>query len=117
MEMKKSDLKTGMLVKIKNSRGIVKVGMVLLDTRNGDIVSSRDTWFPFCNYPCTIGESTTFGSRIIEVRQPENNSDFSADYWGIAKVIWEYVEPPKVTEMTVADIETKLGVKNLKIVK
>lgn len=66
MKLSKEDLKTGMIVVMDDG----KVGTVLLDTANGDIVAG-DTWFPL--------ESHTRRS-ITHIYQPVANCHYVSLY-------------------------------------
>ena len=103
--MKKSDLKTGMIIEFMN--GVL--GMVLLGTENGDIVSGG-TWFPLSDHSDEmLFVYIDYETSIKAVYQPTNNMDYlnkgvSLSYFHTT--LWERKEPKK---MTLADIETELG--------
>ena len=58
-QMKKSDLRTGMIVELINGDR----GRVLLETKNGDIISGKDVWFPI---------SSEYEEDLIPVRKHNN---------------------------------------------
>ena len=101
--MKKSDLKTGMILKFSNG----ELGMVLLGTADGDIISG-ETWFPLENHTDEelFGHSDIYGL-VVTVYQPKAPRDYLSG--GIElnneyRVLWER---PK--EMTIKQIEEELG--------
>lgn len=111
-EFTKQDLKTGMVVELRNG----KCAMVLLGTENGDIISGT-TWFPIDGF----GEKLTRGVDydVIKIYQPTSNRDFLYDgkiHIDEANLIWERKEEPQPKEMTVEEIEKELGY-SIKVVK
>ena len=127
------DLCTGMVVKIRGSEkyeNIYESYMVMREIKVGDtketsVLINTDGWIPLSNYSVNLQymhntELSEFD--IMEVYTPRckasirlmlgsNEMDFEEYY----KLLWKREEP--TVEMTVAEIEEKLGIKNLKIVK
>lgn len=108
----KQDLKTGMVVELRNG----KYGMVLLGTGNGDIISGT-AWFSIDEFDENL--NSTMDYDVIKIYQPTSNRDFLYDgeiNIDEANLIWERKEEPQPKEMTVEKIEKELGY-NIKIVK
>ena len=116
--MKKSDLKTGMIVECNNGDRHI----VLLDADDAErnlIDIDKGGWVPLNDYDkdlkhrkydeWSIKKVYSVGIYIASIFR---NKDWAMKH---AKVIWEREGKP--VEMTVAEIEEKLGIKNLKIVK
>ncbi len=89
--MKKSDLKTGMIVVTADG----EKSQVLLGTKNGDILSGQ-TWCPLNVYNENLeyGKShrhleVVRGARIDEVYQPEGNMHYQRMEVGPRNLIWE----------------------------
>jgi len=90
--MKKSDLKTGMLVENRNG----KIGLVMLQTSNGDVLvgggnipDSQQTWSPFRS----LNEDLTYpglpGSDIVKVYEFPSNSEGASFKKDRRNLIWE----------------------------
>ena len=90
--MKKSDLKTGMILEFADGER----AMVYLGTETGDVVSG-DTWYPLndgVNEDLKATESIY--SDVVKVLQPVGNSGYKDDLHSTKhKVIWE--RPKEVT--------------------
>ena len=102
--MKKSDLKTGMVVELRNGTK----SMVLLDTPCGDVFVNDGDW---CNADSCNSGLKCFPSRcreldVIRVYSAESAYQMKFGRWGEMKMIWERKEPKK---MTLAEIEAALG--------
>lgn len=120
--MNKSDLKTGMIVVTRNGDEF----MVMLNVEYcnsvlaPNVIVSKSGWMPLCKYSDDLKLHIDDESEldIVAIYSPSRaaslyRKDLSDDfYW---TCIWKREEPP--VEMTVAEIEKKLGIKNLKIVK
>lgn len=121
--MTKSDLKTGMIVKYRNS----KIRMVMKDTSHPekDVLIGSDGWMPLYEYTedlrCTgsvVAMDIMYVYEVPSLIYIFTNftnicrlDDNYIDRYGV--VIWEREEP--VVEMTIKEIEEKLGIKNLRI--
>jgi hypothetical protein len=86
--MKKSDLKTGMW--IENRLG--KKALVLLNTKNGDIVSGPEVWGQLDNYKDDLINYCGKNFDIVKVYQPKNN--FSFYNFESYELVWERKEEP-----------------------
>ena len=116
--MKKSDLKTGMIVECNNGDRFI----VLLDADDAEhnlIAIDKVGWMPLNYYDKDLKHCRNNEWSIkkvysvgIHIAYILGDKERAAKY---AKVIWEREEKP--VEMTVAEIAEKLGIKNLKIVK
>ena len=116
--MKKSDLKTGMIVECNNGNRFI----VMLDADDAEhnlINIDNVGWMPLNYYDKDLKHCRDDEWSIkkvysvgIHIAQIFGNKDRAMKH---AKVIWEREGKP--VEMTVAEIEEKLGIKNLKIVK
>lgn len=73
--MKKSELQTGMWVKLRKG----SLGMVLLNTKNGDIISGQ-TWMPLKNFNDDLISDSRSDYDVIEVYQPEHNCNYIEEY-------------------------------------
>ena len=116
--MKKSDLKSGMIVEFRNGiqdivmlnpecegRELISLegGSLRLDDYNEDLtyrIASNANW--------DIVKIYSLGSSISHILLNKEKTLSNK------KLIWERTEP---IEMTIAEIEAKLGIKNLKIIK
>lgn len=116
--MKTEELKTGMAICFKDGT----IGHVLRNTEFGDIIAGG-TWFSMRKE--TYIKDWCSGYAIDKIYQPllpahylKTNFDerkFTGD--SSYDLIWSIEEINKETVMTIAEIEKKLGIKNLKIVK
>jgi hypothetical protein len=76
-EMKKSELKTGMWLEVEQkftNVTLINMGMVLLDTENGDIIVG-ETWMPLDS----LNEDLEYENchvKITKIYQPSNNIDY-----------------------------------------
>lgn len=122
--MKKSDLKTGMMVVTRdNGEYMVMLNVeyaAIISNEPQNVIVSKSGWMPLDNYSddFDLKEKNMSELDIVAVYSPimpaslwrknplHNNS------W---KRVWKREESP--VEMTVAEIEEKLGIKNLKIIK
>ena len=130
------DLRTGMVVKIRGSekyeniyesyvvmRGI-EIGVE--NTKETSVLINANGWIPLGNYSVNLqfmtGDEILSEFDIMEVYTPRceasirlmlgsNGFDFE-DYYDL---LWKREEP--TVEMTIAEIEKKLGIRNLKVVK
>lgn len=121
--MTKSELKTGMVVRYRDGR----LRMVLKDTEHHekDIIVGIDGWASLNEYD----EDLTFPNNSdIDIMYVYNmglivsytyllNTDKLNDSYihGFGNLIWDRTET-KTTEMTIEEIEEKLGIKNLRII-
>lgn len=117
--MKKSDLKSGMIVEFRN--GKQDIVMLNPDCTDKELISLDGGYLRLDDYnedlTCRIASNVNWdimkiyslGSKIVHIlsntKETLNNK----------KLILERVTPP--TEMTISEIEKKLGIKNLKIIK
>lgn len=103
--MTKEKLKTGMILEFMGG----EIAMVLLDTKNGDIVSG-DTWFPLKDYTNSeMFENKANSTSVKRVCQPESNADFLYEKSlniRDREIVWERNSKK---EMTIAEIEKELG--------
>lgn len=89
--MKKSDLKTGMVVEIEDG----EKGKVLLNTERGDIVGAvnngdKETWFPLNRFNEDLIEKDNYcGRRIMKVYAMELGNLFAASIKKHGVLIWE----------------------------
>ena len=110
--MKKSDLKSGMVLEFSNGERAV----VLLGTKQGDIYSG-DTWGQLHTYSDDLIPTHSYYDPIVRILQPSNNRAFS---YGKdvsledSTILWEYKEP--VEELTLAEICKQLG-KKVKVIE
>lgn len=118
--MNKSDLKTGMVVETNNGERHI----VLLDADDAErnlIDIDKSGWMRLNNYDKDLkyrgDEDNEWSIKKVYSVGVHIGHIFGDKDWAMkhAKVIWERCEKP--VEMTVAEIEKKLGIKNLKIVK
>lgn len=109
--MKKSDLKTGMIVEFDSG----KIGMVLLGTNNGDIISGQTS----INLDDLTNELESidgfyYDLKIVKIHQPFSNSDYLS--YGLIRdhyIAWECKKPK---QMTLSEVEEALGY-SIEIVK
>lgn len=116
--MKKSDLKTGMVVETRNNAHFLV--MLNPDCEDRELIDFKGGFMPLCDYDDDL--TATNGDTewdIVKVYQLDASICFIIENAATAmygsKVLWE--RPTEAVEMTIAEIEEKLGVKNLKIVK
>lgn len=116
--MKKSDLKTGMVVEVRN--GEKYLVMLNPDCVDRDLISFSGGFMELSTYDDNLTDSSGDDDwDIVKVYRIGANicwilSNKDSAMQG-AELIWERTEEP--VEMTIAEIEKRLGVKNLKIVK
>lgn len=115
--MTKADLKDWMIVEDNKDRRYIvdRVHNVLLEYGAVDRVNKV---FGLCNFTddlCRI-DNRFYITRIFEPSDTQISNIFDGEHTLYATPIWERLTVP-VVEMTVAEIEEKLGIKNLKIVK
>jgi hypothetical protein len=98
--MKKSELKTGMLVEYanKNKR------MVLLNSNEGDILISNDAWADLENYTETLECKDDAKRHIVAVYENYNPADILGNQ--NSRKIWE--RQPETIEMTLEEACKKL---------
>ena len=116
--MKKSDLKSGMIIERRNG----EKGIVLLNTSNGDIIGGagggdNKTWCGLYNYR----EDLTYGSlehaTVVKVYNAGSNMNFGSFNEYDLKLIWTRpVEPIELTMEQIAD-KFNIEVSRLKIIK
>lgn len=119
--MTKSDLKTGMVVKTRNG----KMYLVMLnpDCEDREFIDFNDDgWLRGSGFNDDLTRNTDYydNSDYDIVRVYTAGSGIcrlfnKIDFLDSLKLLWEREEKP--IEMTVSEIEKKLGIKNLKIVK
>lgn len=121
--MKKSDLKTGMWVICKNGNR----GMVLLNTKDGDIVSGDTNWFPLDSYNNELKYPNSDFSEfdIVKIVQPSANTYYyNIDRDFKLQTLWERnnsidihitaeIENIEEIKNTIDELQDKLS--NLKI--
>ena len=116
--MKKSDLKSGMIIEGKNG----EKGIVLLNTSNGDVIGGagggkNKTWCGLYNYR----EDLTYGGleddTIVKVYDVDSNMNLGSFDECNLKLIWTRpVEPIELTMEQIAD-KFNIEVSRLKIIK
>jgi len=105
--MKKSELKTGMIVEFKDGRS----GMVLLGTHKGDVLSGDLAYFPLSDHE----ENLMDWNDEVVVRSVYNPTYISGFYKQQKDfIIWE--RPQEIKEYTMEELTEKLG-HNFKIKK
>ena len=117
--MKKSDLRSGMIVEIRDGTNYLVMlnpsceGWELISIDSGDLVSlssfNEDLTCKGTIREIDIVKVYKLGLFICDII---TNTSVAMKH---KKLIWERDEAQ--TEMTIAEIEAKLGVKNLKIIK
>jgi hypothetical protein len=117
--MKKEDLKSGMIVEDR----IGNLGMVLLNTTDGDIIGGgtddftdgERIWRPLENVKDDL-TGREKASDIVKIYNGASNYHFGTFNTEVLNCIWERLEP---IEMTIGEIATKLGIdaNRLKIIK
>lgn len=116
--MKKSDLKTGMVVEMRNREKYLV--MLNPDCEDRDLISFSGGFMPLCEFGDDLAANDGDTEwDIVKVYRTGANVCYIVSNTGIAmkhaQLLWERTE--KTVEMTIAEIEEKLGVKNLKIIK
>ncbi len=108
--MKKSDLKTGMIVTTREG----KERIVFLRTSHGDVFvnSTEPVWSSLNNYDDDLISSCSQGLDIMKI-ETTNVFDFGS-FNATREVLWKRPEPIK--EMTMEDLEKHFGCK-VKIIK
>ena len=117
--MKKSDLKTGMIVELRNG----KMYLVMLnpDCEDRELISLDGGFMSLCDYEENLRWAKSFDDQwtVVKIYSLENSICFILSEKEEAlknkKLIWERKGIP--VEMTIAEIEEKLGIKNLRIIK
>lgn len=120
--MNKSDLKTGMMVVTRNGdEFMVILSVEYANTGTNEprnVMVSENGWMPLYEYSDDLVLGIMSELDIVAVYSPKMTASLwkknikNECYW---ECIWKRDEPP--VEMTLAEIEKKLGIKNLKIVK
>jgi hypothetical protein len=100
--MKKSDLKTGMWVELRNG----KSAMVLMSTNNGDILSGPKAWFPIDALNDDLTYEGIKDSDIIRIYQPMSNRVYFGGMLEEMNLLWE--RKPAPIEMTLQEAIQKL---------
>lgn len=122
--MKKSDLKTGMMVVTRdNNEYMVMLNVEYDGTRKmvepSNVIVSKDGWMPLSKYGDDLRTYSAFDNLdIVEVYAPLMTASLWRKDLSDKKdwvCVWKREEPS--VEMTIAEIEEKLGIKNLKIIK
>ena len=114
--MKKSDLKTGMVV--ETAAGEKYLVMLNPDCKGRDLISFEGGWMDLDSYDKNlkvICGKTRFDINKVYTLGMSIASLFLQHDIPKYDLIWERKENP--VEMTIEEIEKKLGIKNLKIVK
>lgn len=116
--MKWGDLITGDIVEFGNG----DFAMVLRGTKNGDIISG-DTWMPINDRSKDklFDYNSSLSKTILKIHRPQNNRSFlkldlSDTSTTNKECIWSREDEEPTQELTVAEIEAKLGYK-VKVVK
>lgn len=116
--MKKEDLRSGMIVETRNR----KLGIVLLNTTNGDIIGGAggneniNTWKPLDSFDDNL--SSDFPQcDIVKIYNASSNMYFGTFDTSKLNCIWE--RPVDIKELTMEEIADKFGidVSLLRIVK
>ncbi len=116
--MKKSDLKSGMIIERKNG----EKGIVLLNTSNGDIIGgagggNNKTWCGLDNYNDDLLYMGLNHATIVKVYDACSNMNFGSFNEYDLKLIWTRpVEPIELTMEQIAD-KFNIEVSRLKIIK
>lgn len=109
--MKKLDLKTGMLARMRNG----KIYRVLLDTKDGDMLIGKTGWNPLKNYDENLQTSSSYRDLdIVKIYNADayDLMDKSIDNDHEEKVIWSELKVKKeIKKMTLEEIEEALGYK------
>jgi hypothetical protein len=116
--MKKSDLKSGMI--IINRKG--NKAIVLIDSDLGDVLgggdTSNSTWQPLTNFNEDLTSTFFKTSDIMRIYKPCNNQVAGSFDFANLQLIWERKEE-EILELTIDDIAEKFNVspENIKIKK
>lgn len=102
--MNKTDLRTGMRVKLRENKGFCIV-IIPTDIKSGIIIDSKGEYLQLSNYnmdfKCEYKEFSQYD--IIEVyKAPQNSKMLDFDFAG--KLLWKEKQPIKI-EMTLEEIE------------
>ena len=120
--MKKEDLKSGMIVETRSG----KLGMVLLDTAEGDIIGggtnitdNERMWMPLNSLSDDLTYTTYPGRNdadIVKVYKPTLNNRYGSFDVDKTLLVWERKE---TIELSFEEIAKRLGIdpKQLKIIK
>ena len=111
--MKKSDLKTGMVIKDRDG----KVGIVLLGTTNGDIIGGNQEkvegvhggtcWKPLSVFDEDLKYSGDFKSDVMEIYNAVSNVSFGTININKLSQIWKRSE---FVELTMDEIASKFNI-------
>ena len=122
-----ADLDSGMVVKIRGSEedGNVNKSYLVMCSAYSDILINKDGWLNLSMYNADL-QFCGVGAKkfdIMEIYEPLSISSIRAalgsdtlNFDHMYTLVWKRKEESSV-EMTVAEIEEKLGIKNLKIIK
>jgi hypothetical protein len=116
--MKKSELKSGMVVKTRGG----ELGIILLGTSNGDIIGGcgidNAIWKPLDGMKDTLEGSEGYYD-IIEVYNSYSNFLFGSLDLNKLDLVWSRPVPPTYIELTIDEIAERLDidVNLLKIIK
>jgi len=107
--MKKSDLKTGMVVQMRNGKHF----RVFLNTNDGDFISGSNEWNPLGAYREDFTSTSSFNSLDIVKVYDTGAYELAQDPLDLdrADVIWVESEPEETRKMTLEEIEEVLGYK------
>ena len=117
--MKKKDLKTGMIVETRSG----KLGMVLLDTAEGDIIGGGThiaddtrTWMPLNSLNDDLTYPLRDDADIVKVYRPTLNNRYGSFDVNKTLLVWQREE---TIELSFEEIAKRLGVdpQQLKIIK
>ena len=101
------DLKTGMLVRLRTG----EVRAVIKDSLFGDYIINKSLSSVSLEYFNDFKHTSYLNEDIVAVYEPKSLWNLKNFCLQDAKVLWD----DECTEMTVKEIEEKLGVKNLRI--
>ena len=109
--MKKSDLRTGMIVELINGDR----GRVLLETKNGNIISGKDIWFSI---------SSEYEEDLIPVRKhrtiskiliPRENCDYGSI--GVSESECKVIHLNDKVSIIIAGVETMISAESAEALK
>lgn len=126
--MTKSDLKTGMIVKLRSDE-YGKQFMIMRDVPNvvhSNLLVGSDGWISLDSYlddlradASSVDKANSYD--IVKVYMPKRESGLcgytSADNFQAFVKIWEREPDEPVVEMTISQIKEELGINNLKIIE
>ncbi len=113
-KMKKSELRTGMLVKIEGKENLLKVTVSnIVNTDTATLEESGNNIMGWDSINDDLSSKCFSTYNIIEVYAPKNCRGILNFNLKDHKLIWA---KEKVTEMTVRELEKKYNIKNLKII-